>query len=159
MNDYVLARALHVVGVVLWIGGVAMVTTVIMPAVRHIASPEERAALFETLEGRFAKQARWFTLLTGATGFYMLYLLEGWSLLLRPSHWWLVSMIVVWALFTLMLFVLEPLFLHAWFERNARLEPEKTFSLMHRLHWVLLVISLITVLGGVAGAHGLLLFL
>jgi uncharacterized membrane protein len=32
------ARALHVVGVVLWIGGVAMVTLVLIPAVRRMGS-------------------------------------------------------------------------------------------------------------------------
>lgn len=34
MNEFALARVLHVLGVVLWIGGVAMVTTVLLPAVR-----------------------------------------------------------------------------------------------------------------------------
>ena len=32
MNDLALARVLHLLGVLLWIGGVAMVTTVILPA-------------------------------------------------------------------------------------------------------------------------------
>jgi len=35
MDGVVLARALHVLAVVIWIGGVAMVTTVILPAVRR----------------------------------------------------------------------------------------------------------------------------
>ncbi len=154
MNDYAFARALHVIGVVLWIGGVAMVTTVIMPSVRQIASPKERATLFETIEGRFAKQAKFLTVLTGASGFYMLHIMDAWHLISRPSHWWLVAMIAVWAMFTLMLFVLEPLYLHSWFERNSRTKPDETFSKMHHLHWVLLVISLVTIFGGVAGAHG-----
>ena len=37
MDDFVyfgLARALHVMGVVLWIGGVAFVTTVLIPSLR-----------------------------------------------------------------------------------------------------------------------------
>jgi len=33
MESYILARVIHVVAVILWIGGVAMVTTVIIPAV------------------------------------------------------------------------------------------------------------------------------
>ena len=81
MDDAAIARVLHVFGVVLWIGGVAFVTTE-------------------------------------------------------------------------MLFVAEPLFLHRWFLDRARRKPAETFALIHRLHWVLLVISLVTVLGAVAGSHG-----
>ena len=35
MDGLALARALHVLGVVIWIGGVAMATTVAIPAVRR----------------------------------------------------------------------------------------------------------------------------
>jgi len=58
MEPAVVARALHVLGVVLWIGGVAFVTTVLLPSVRRMKSPEERVAFFESIEGRFAWQAR-----------------------------------------------------------------------------------------------------
>ena len=34
MNDVIIARALHVLAVVIWIGGVSMATTVALPAVR-----------------------------------------------------------------------------------------------------------------------------
>lgn len=33
MDDVVIARALHVLAVVIWIGGVSMATTVVLPAV------------------------------------------------------------------------------------------------------------------------------
>ena len=33
MDELTVARALHVLGVVLWIGGVGFVTTVLLPAV------------------------------------------------------------------------------------------------------------------------------
>ena len=48
----ILARVLHVAGVVLWIGGVAFVTTVLLPSVRRMKSPEERVQFFEAVEGR-----------------------------------------------------------------------------------------------------------
>ena len=53
-----LARVIHVVGIVLWIGGVAFVTTILIPALRRLPSGEERLRLFEALEGRFSVQAR-----------------------------------------------------------------------------------------------------
>ena len=60
----------------------------------------------------------------------------------------------VWLIFTVMLFVLEPLVLHRWFQKRAGHDPEGTFRLIERLHWGLLAISLLTVLATVVGSHG-----
>lgn len=155
---FVLARVLHVLGVVLWIGGVAMVTTVLLPAVARLKHGAERVEWFEAIEGRFARQARWTTLLTGLSGFYMLDYLHAWHRYTQAAYWWIAAMTVVWAVFTLMLFVLEPLVLHRWFRARAARHPEKTFALIRVMHWILLLASLVTVAGAVAGAHGWLLF-
>jgi len=145
-------RALHVAGVVLWIGGVAFVTTVLIPAVTAEHPPERRLAAFLRLESRFAWQARLSVLVVGATGFWMTYRLELWSRFARPETWWMHAMLGVWALFALMLFVLEPLVLHRRLERSP--DPARAFRRMRRLHWFLLGVSLTTVLGAVAGVHG-----
>ncbi|HWE75665.1 MAG TPA: hypothetical protein VG328_21075 [Stellaceae bacterium] len=155
MTEMAIALAIHVLAIVLWIGGVAMVTTVLLPAVRKIKAAEERVAFFEQVEGRFAWQARVTTVLAGASGFYMVERLHLWSAFVSLSYWWLDAMAFVWAIFTFMLFVAEPLFLHRWFCEQARRAPEKTFRLIWRLHWALLLLSLITILGAVAGNHGL----
>ncbi len=154
MDHCILARVIHVLGVVLWIGGVAMVTTVLIPSVRRFKSPEEQVVFFERIEHRFAWQARVTTLATGLSGFYMLAVMNGWQLYADPRFWWIHAMTFIWVLFTVMLFVLEPLVLHRWFRARAIQEPEKTFRRIQRMHWVLLVLSLITVAGAVAGSHG-----
>ena len=74
-----LARALHVVCVVLWIGGVAFVTTTLIPSLRKMTDTDKRLLLFEQLEGKFAFQARIVTLVTGLTGFYMLEYMQAWG--------------------------------------------------------------------------------
>jgi len=153
-----IVRALHVAGVVLWIGGVAFVTLVLLPAVRRFEDPARRVAFFEEVEARFARQARVTTLLVGVTGVWMMFALDAWGRLLVPAFWWVHAMIAVWLLFSLLLFVLEPLFLHRWFRERARHEPERTFARVEQLHRVLLAVSLATVLGAVAGVHGLLFF-
>ncbi|OGA53762.1 MAG: hypothetical protein A3F74_05050 [Betaproteobacteria bacterium RIFCSPLOWO2_12_FULL_62_58] len=158
MEGSTIARVLHVVGVVLWIGGVAMVTTVLLPATRHLKTPQERVAFFENIERGFAAQSRITTLITGLSGFYLVHWLDLWERFTRSEFWWMHAMVLVWALFTLVLFVLEPLFLHRWFIERARHRPESTFRLVARLHWVLLGLSLVTVAGAVAGSHGYLLF-
>jgi uncharacterized membrane protein len=154
MDDLAVARALHVLAIVVWIGGVAMVTSVILPAVRRMAKPNERIAFFESVERRFAFQARVSTVLAAVTGFYMVYRLELWDRFLDVQYWWMHAMVAVWAVFTLVLFVLEPLVLHRLFNERAQRDPEGTFRLVERLHWVLLTLSLVTTFGAVAGVHG-----
>jgi uncharacterized membrane protein len=154
INALALARALHVVGVVLWIGGVAMVTTILLPAVRRLKSGEERIVFFESIERRFAWQARATTLLTGLTGFHMLAGLHAWERYGMVQYWWIHAMTLVWVIFTVMLFILEPLVLHKLFLKKAGENPERTFAVIQRMHWILLGLSLLTVFGAVAGAHG-----
>jgi uncharacterized membrane protein len=154
VNEFAVARALHVLAVVLWIGGVAFVTTVLLPAVRRAQSAPDRLVLFDRIERRFAWQARFTTLLAGATGFWMTERFGLWPRFVDPGFWWMHLMVAVWAIFTLMLFVLEPLVLHRVLERRNALDPEGTYSLMQRLHWMLLALSLIAMLGAVLGAHG-----
>jgi hypothetical protein len=64
-------------------------------------------------------------------------------------------MTLVWLIFTLVLFVLEPLVLHRRFKKMAANNSDRVFALLHRMHRILLILSLVTVFGTVAGAHGL----
>ncbi|MBD0780065.1 hypothetical protein HPE56_19875 [Maribacter sp. ANRC-HE7] len=66
MEHFTLARVIHIIAVVLWIGGVSMVTTVIIPAIKKMKSKEDRIKTFEQIEGRFALQAKITTLITTA---------------------------------------------------------------------------------------------
>lgn len=79
MEYITFARVLHVLAVVLWIGGVAMVTTVLIPAIKKLKSKEDQIHTFEQIEGRFALQAKITTLITAITGFYMMYELDAWD--------------------------------------------------------------------------------
>ncbi|HOZ33692.1 MAG TPA: hypothetical protein PLM52_12505 [Tabrizicola sp.] len=150
---HVLARLIHVLALVHWIGGVAMVTLVILPQMRTLPAAE-RIATFERIEGRFGLQAKLSTLLAGLSGLSMLWLTGGWGLYLLVSFWWLHLMTLVWAIFSLVLFVLEPLVLHRWFHARAARDPEGTFALVLRLHRVLLALSALAIAGAVQGAHG-----
>lgn len=156
MDDVSIARALHVLAVVHWIGGMTMVTLVLLPSLIETVPAPERLALFERIEGRFAVQARISTLLAGATGFYMTGRLAVWDRFSEPSLWWMHAMVAVWAIFTFVLFVAEPLFLHRWFHDRATRDPEETFSFVWRMHLVLLAVSLVAVCGAVLGSHGAL---
>jgi uncharacterized membrane protein len=153
MDDSTIARAIHVLAIVLWIGGVGFVTTIVLPAVRRMREPAERLALFDAIERRFVWQARATTLLAGLGGLYMLVRLDLWDRFLLRGFWWMHAMVAVWAVFTLMLFLAEAWFLHHWLSARA----SATFALIQRLHWPLLGLSVIALLGAVAGSHGLLI--
>lgn len=154
MEYYTLARVIHLIAVVIWIGGVAMVTSVILPSVRKFKSAEEQINFFELVENRFARQAKVTTVLTVLSGIYMLWVTDGWNRYLDTSQWWLWAMTMIWLIFTIVLFVLEPLVLHNWFLEQGKKDPVNTFKKIQRFHWVLLTLSLLTTAGAVAGSHG-----
>ena len=154
INYFILARVLHVLGVVLWIGGVAFVTTVLIPALRDISNGEKRLEQFERLERSFAAQARVVTVITGLSGFYMLHAMNAWERYHSAEYWWVHLMTVIWVIFTVVLFVLEPLVLHKFFANLVREDSEMAFTWLQRMHRVLLTRSLLAIAGGVAGAHG-----
>jgi hypothetical protein len=66
-------------------------------------------------------------------------------------------MVGVWLLFSLILFIAEPVLLRRWFLARAKAAPHSTFRLIQWLHWVLLSLSILTILGAVAGSHGFML--
>jgi len=158
MDDVTLARAIHVLAVVVWIGGVAFVTTVLLPAIQRFKSATERIAFWESVEQRFAIQARVTTAFTGLSGLYMIYRLDLWSRFAAAEFWWMHAMVGVWSLFSLILFIAEPMFLHRWFVARATAAPDSTFWLIRWMHWILLAVSVLTILGAVAGSHGFVLF-
>lgn len=156
MDDLTVARAIHVLAVIHWMGGVAFVTAVILPALAVFEEPSRRVALFEAIEHRFAAQVKVSVPVAGLSGFYMAWRLDAWDRFLAPSGWWLAAMALVWLLFMSILFVVEPLLLSGWFQQRATADPHGTFRRVQRVHWVLLLAGMATAAGGVLGAHGLL---
>jgi uncharacterized membrane protein len=148
------ARAVHILSVVHWIGGLFVVTTIVLPAAKRMERPQEALAAFDRFERRFAAQARWSVALAGVSGGYMFTSSYEWHGLFIPSHWWLQLMIAVWLLFALMLFVLQPLFLHKMFRRYALENPKRAYEVAIRLHELALTASLLAIGAGVLGAHG-----
>ncbi len=98
MDDLTIARALHVLAIVHWIGGVSMVTLVLLPGLIRTVPASERLTLFELIEGRFAFQARISTVLAGASGFWMTHRLAAWDRFADPRFWWMHAMVAVWAI-------------------------------------------------------------
>lgn len=158
MNDVIAARALHVLAVVIWIGGVSMATLVVLPAVRRGELGQDRLQAFQAIEHRFAWQARAAIIVVGLTGFYMTWRLDLWDRFRTAGFWWMHAMVCLWLLFAVILFVAEPFILHRHFRKWALERPEAAFVWLHRAHCVLLALGVVTILGAVAGSQGWSIF-
>jgi len=154
IDDLGLARAIHVLGVVHWIGGLAAVTTIVLPRARRLPNATASIGAFEVFERRFARQARVSVAATGASGVYLLWRMGAWSRFESLSFWWLHLMVLVWLLFALMLFVLEPLGLDRLFRSYALREKDHAFTAALTLHGLALAVAAAAIGAGVLGAHG-----
>jgi uncharacterized membrane protein len=156
IDDLALARAIHVLGIVHWIGGMAAVTTIVLPNAQLQADANSAIMTFEAFERRFARQARVSILLTGISGIYMMWRLAAWERFQSISFWWLHLMVALWIGFALMLFVLEPLGIDRLFRSYALRDKDHAFSLAVKLHWGALAFAILTIGAGTLGAHGYL---
>ena len=152
MDDVVIARALHVLSIVHWIGGVAFITLVALP-LAIARGGADGLALFEAIEKRFSFQVRFSIPLAGASGLWMTYREDLWSRFADPNFWWMNAMAGVWLVFMLIVFAIEPLF-HRRFERLAAASPGTTLRRVAWAHWALLALASVTAFGAVAGAQG-----
>src|SRR5262245_17287074 len=152
MNDLFIARAIHVLAVVLWIGGVAMVTLVVLPVARAARDP----ALFEQVEKRFAAQTRWTLLFAGLSGLYLADRMGLWARFAEARFWWMHAMVILWLLYAVALYGLEPWVLRRRFTERLRRDPDGALARMARHHRIVLIVSLAVIVGAVAGSHGFL---
>ncbi len=152
VDDIELSRALHVLFVAHWIGGVSFVTLVALPLARAASDARKGWALFESIENRFSAQVRWTIPLAGATGLWMTWRLDLWNRFADPS-WWMDEMVLVRALFMIAVIVIEP-FAHGRLEAEAERDPEGVMRRLFRVHLVLLAAASLTIIGAVAGSRG-----
>lgn len=150
----VVARAIHVLAVVIWIGGVWLVTTVLLPGMKG-KPPADWVREFDAIEHRFAPQARIAVLLVLLSGLYMLDRYDLWDRFVQGEFWWMHLMVGVWVLFAALLFVIEPFAFRHIVHRGAARAPAATLALMLWLHGVMLVLSLLAIFAAVGGSHGL----
>jgi uncharacterized membrane protein len=153
VDDFALARAVHVIAVLFWIGGVGFVTWVLMPTLRQRNCRRIACAVFSRWRRALPGRHACGFLLAGASGLWLVARADLWSRFLDGRFWWMHLMVALWTVFALMLFVIEPLHLHRRLGNTQ--SPEADFARMIRLHQLLLAVSIITILGAVGGSHGL----
>lgn len=134
-----------------------MVTFVLLPTLARMQPATDAMAFFSRFRQRFAAQARFSTLIVGLSGFYMVHALNAWPRFMQWQYWWMHMMVVIWIFFSVMLFVMEP----RGRRQGAAPVPQdvspETFAKIQRKHLFLLILSLLTIAGAVAGSHGWLI--
>ena len=153
IDDIEVARALHVLCVAHWIGGVAFVTLVALPLARAQGDGAKGWAMFESIENRFAAQVRWTIPLAGLSGFWMTWRLGLWTAFFDAAFWWMDAMVLVWTVFMIAVFVIEPMGYRRIAAEAAR-DPDALLVRLSRAHRVLLIAAAVTIAGAVAGTHG-----
>jgi uncharacterized membrane protein len=149
------ARAIHILSVVVWIGGVSLVTTVLLPGSKR-KPPEAGLRDFDEIERRFAPQARIAVLLVLLSGLCMLYTYDLWARFADAHFWWTHLMVGVWLIFAVLSFVIEPLIMrHSAREQRRQSLPLATPARLLCMHRLLLTLALIAIFAAVGGSHGL----
>jgi len=148
-----LLLAIHVVSVILWIGGVGFVTAVFFPAMFKMEDSLQKVLMFQRIEGLFAKQAKVYIVVAGLSGFGLLYVTGRWSDLFTTRGIDVTLMLVTWTIFALVLTFEKKVFSFL-FGGKKDLPPEKVFLLLTVFHWVLLLLGLSAAFAGVLVGHG-----
>lgn len=152
MSWYGVAITVHILGIVWWIGGLAFATLVFLPLLRSDLSSDPFTRI-RAIEHRFAPQARIALTLVGLSGAYMLSVSGLWRALLYPAAWWLDLMILYWAFFALLLFVLEPTGIMKRIVFSG-IDTERGFNRFHTIHKVLLAAGIVVIASAAISSHG-----
>ncbi|RJQ38704.1 MAG: hypothetical protein C4550_06480 [Nitrospiraceae bacterium] len=145
--------AIHVIAVVLWIGGVAFVTMVVFPMIMRMENSLEKVLFFQGVEHTFAKIAKTSVAVVGVTGVLLLYITGEWNVMFKTSGIGPTLMAIVWLFYVLVLMFEGRLF-KAIFKGEAQQDTAKVFYRLSVFHWIILGLSLLAVGVGVWAGHG-----
>ncbi len=148
-----LLTAIHVLGVVLWIGGVAFVTMIVFPMIIRMDNSMEKVLFFQGVEHRFAKIAKICVVIVGITGFWLLKITGEWGLLFSYNGIGPTLMLIIWCFYSIIL-ILERILFKVIFSGKAQHDSAKIFLRMGIFHWVVLGLSLFVIGIGVLAGHG-----
>ncbi|MCK5237437.1 MAG: hypothetical protein KAR06_10685 [Deltaproteobacteria bacterium] len=152
---------IHLIFVILWIGGLAFITMLVLPAVIRTPDSLEKVLQFQRIEHRFAPIARVYSAIVGISGFVMMFMMGWQGVIFTAAGLPLLFMTLVWCFWTVMLFGLEPIIIKKMLDNMAKDPDEMTinsvFKRMNVLHWVLLFVSLLASAAGAVFAHGFFL--
>jgi uncharacterized membrane protein len=140
---------IHLLSIVLWIGGLAFVTIVMFPTIRGIEDPLAQIKVFLGVEKKFSALARIYVLIAGATGITLFFRKGGfvWFRSSSAIQDMLIYKFVLWIIFVVALFGAEKHLLKILVSQQAA--PEKAFRVLGIMHWVMLFLTGLAIVFGV----------
>jgi len=143
---YIVALTIHVLSIIIWIGGVAFVTMVTFPMILRMDKSLEMVMMFQGTEHRFGKIAKVMVILAGLSGLYLINE--------KGTSFGVWLMIVIWSLYAALLFGLEKMIFKKLFGQPSNdMDTKKVFNILQTFHWVVLGLSCLAVIAGVYAGH------
>ena len=140
---------IHLLSIVLWIGGLAFVTVVVFPTIKGIEDPIAQVKVFLSVEKKFAALARIYVVIAGITGLTLFFRKGGfeWFRSSPAVHGMLIYKFVLWIIFVIALFGAEKRLMGVLISQQST--PEKVFRIMGIMHWVMLFLTGLAIVFGV----------
>ncbi|MEO5361294.1 MAG: hypothetical protein H7843_12755 [Nitrospirota bacterium] len=144
--------AVHIVSVVVWIGGVVFVTIVVFPIIMRMEDSMEKVMFFQGTERRFASIAKVSVVVAGVTGVLLLQLEQRWGELFTWAGIGPTVMLLLWAMFVFILLFESSIF-NFLFGGTAQHDTKKIFRILTTAHWVVMLVSLMVIAIGIYANH------
>lgn len=155
---FISMHIIHLLTVILWIGGLVFVTGIVLPMVIKTPDALQKVLTFQRVEHRFAPLAKWYNIITGISGFVMVWQMGWHKLYFTREGLALTFMTGVWVFWFVMLVGLEPIVIRKMLEKMAResdkMDIDGIFNKVKKLHWFMVAISLAAAAAGAIVAHG-----
>lgn len=143
---------LHVLSVVIWIGGVAFVTVIIFPVLTRIEDSIAKVSFFMGFEKRFQLLAKILVIVVGLTGVILFLNRGGFKSLASEESILLGYKFIIWLFYFVLLFGGEKRLMSTLVSPET--SPEKAFKRLSLFHWGVLILSLIAIIAGIRLVRG-----
>jgi uncharacterized membrane protein len=139
---------IHVLSVVLWIGGVAFATMIIFPTIQRIEDPIARIQTFLGIERRFSRFAKVYVVIAGLTGILLFFRWGGFQGFGGVYLFMVGFKFFVWLSFFVLLFGAEKRLMNLLVSQQTA--PEKAMRRLTIFHWFMLVLSGVAITFGIS---------
>ncbi len=143
---------IHVLSVVIWIGGVAFVTAIVFPVLGRMEDSMSKVTFFIGFEKRFQLLAKILVVIVGVTGILLFLERGGFSALTAEETALLGYKFIIWLFYLVLLFGAEKRLMVTLI--SPKTTPEKAFKILSTFHWIVMILSFIAIIAGIRLVRG-----
>ncbi len=143
---------LHILSVVIWIGGVAFVTSIVFPVLTRMEDSMAKVSFFIGFEKRFQFLAKILVVIVGLTGIILFLQRGGFSSLDLEETMLIGYKFIIWLFYFILLFGAEKRLMATLV--TPKTPVEKAFERLSIFHWIVLILSLLAIISGIRLVRG-----